>query len=268
MSLHRHLPLAIIVAASVLRLALARPEAQFPRLESSISAPEATTLPNMNCGSTYSPQWNGCVGVVQSPNGNIYRGEFVHGMREGFGFIEINAKGVSDPHNILSDEPAIYAGEFRRNALNGHGVWFTTAGSGFSGTFIDNIPKTQSLRKNCDGAPSSSWSNCVARIAYGNGNVYYGEFMHGQRDGVGMLEIHSIGVSDETSIRTPAAGVYVGGFAGDRLNGRGMIFMPSAGLFGTFKNNIFVGSKPGASLEYPLNSPETLVAQFLTGNHR
>jgi hypothetical protein len=90
---------------------------------------------NMSCGAASSAQWDSCAGLASFPNGNIYRGEFHHGLREGFGFLIINARGVSDHDNILSDEPAIYAGEFRGGRLNGHGVWFTKSGTGYSGTF-------------------------------------------------------------------------------------------------------------------------------------
>jgi hypothetical protein len=200
--------------------------------------PDAPGVPNMNCGEAYSPQWDNCVGLARFENGNIYRGEFHHGQREGFGFLIVNATGASDHNNIRSnDGPAIYAGEFRDHRLNGHGVWFTKSGAGYSGKFIDNIPQSDASQTNCSGVLSSSWSNCVARISYANGNVYYGEFMDGRREGMGMLEIHETGTSDETNIRTPAPGVYVGEFRGDRLNGRGVIFMPGAGFYGIFINN-------------------------------
>jgi hypothetical protein len=158
---------------------------------------------------------------------------------------EANGTGVSDHNNIRSnDGPAIYAGEFRGGLLNGHGVWFTNSGAGYSDTFIDNIAQSDVSHTNCSGAPSPSWSNCVARVSYENGNVYYGEYMFGRREGIGMLEIHETGISDETSIRTPAAGFYVGEFSGDQLNGQGMIFMPGAGFYGTFTNNILNAPRP------------------------
>ena len=53
-----------------------------------------------------------------------------------------------------------------------------------------------------------------------------------------MLDIRATGMPDEMSIRMPAQGVYVGEFSGDRLNGPGMIFMPKAGFYGTFVNNV------------------------------
>ena len=194
----------------------------------------------MSCGDAYSPRWDNCVGLERFENGNIYRGEFHHGLREGLGFLIVNATGESDHNNIRfnngpirsNDGSPIYAGEFRGGLLNGHGVWFTKSGAGYSGTFIDNIAQSDVSHTNCSGALSPSWSNCVARISYEDGNVYYGEYMHGRREGIGMLEIHETGTSDETSIRTPVAGFYVGEFSGDRLNGQGMIFMPAAGFYG------------------------------------
>ena len=240
----RHLPSVIVMVFSGLGLGHARPVPLVPGSESNTPRLEVPGAPNMSCGDSYSPQWNNCVGVVTYPNGNIYRGEFHYGMREGFGFIAINAKGVSDHNNILSAEPAVYAGEFRNSRLNGHGVWFTKSGAGYSGTFIDNIPQSDVAQRNCSGAAASSWSNCVTSISYGNGNIYFGEVMQGRREGIGLLDIHAAGTSDESSIRTPANGVYVGEFRGDRLNGRGMIFMPGAGFFGIFTNNTLTASSP------------------------
>jgi hypothetical protein len=221
--------------------------------ESSGPQPDVPGVPNMSCGDAYSPRWDNCVGLERFENGNIYRGEFHHGLREGLGFLIVNATGESDHNNIRfnngpirsNDGSPIYAGEFRGGLLNGHGVWFTKSGAGYSGTFIDNIAQSDVSQRNCSGALSPSWSNCVARTSYEDGNVYYGEFMNGRREGIGMLEIHETGTSDETSIRTPAAGYYVGEFSGDRLNGQGMIFMPGAGFYGTFTNNVLDAARPG-----------------------
>jgi hypothetical protein len=198
-------------------------------------------MPNMSCGQQYSSTWDSCIGAVRYGNGNIYRGEYHHGLRQGFGFILINARGVADGRNIVANEPSVYAGEFGGDKLNGHGVWFTSSGAGYSGTFIDNLPQSDVSMRNCTGE-RSSWSNCVATVRYGNGNLYRGEFMHGLRDGIGMLEIHETGIADFRDIRTPAPGVYVGEFHADRLNGHGMIFVPGAGFYGPFKDNQFVSA--------------------------
>jgi hypothetical protein len=227
-------------------IALAQPRTLPAASESNGPQPDVPGVPNMSCGDAYSPQWDNCVGLARFENGNIYRGEFHHGLREGLGFLIVNGTGASDHNNIRSnDGPAIYAGEFRGGRLNGHGVWFTKSGAGYSGTFIDNIAQSDVSHTNCSGALSPSWSNCVARISYEDGNVYYGEYMYGRKEGIGMLEIHETGTSHETSIRTPAVGFYVGEFSGDRLNGQGMIFMPGAGFYGTFTNNILNTPRPG-----------------------
>jgi hypothetical protein len=67
-------------------------------------------------------------------------------------------------------------------------------------------------------------------------------------------------INSATSIRVPwnkgklvgqrapfkgAAGFYVGQFSGDRLNGQGMIFMPGAGFYGTFVDNILNAPRRG-----------------------
>jgi TPR repeat protein len=194
--------------------------------------------PNMFCTQADFHQWDNCVGTHTYPNGNVYRGEFHNGMREGFGVIAINAKGVSDEKNIYSNEPSEYIGEFRGDRLNGHGVWFTASGAGSSGTFVNNIPQPDVTSRKCSG-PSSAWTNCVAMLSYPNGNVYRGEFVQGMRQGVGLIEINATGAPDADSIRTPVPGTYVGEFNGGRLNGRGVIMLPDAGFYGLFTDNVF-----------------------------
>lgn len=240
----RHLLIGVLFLDMGLGFALAQPVPLRGGSDSNAPPAGSPALPNMSCGQEYSPKWDNCVGLVKYPNGNVYRGEFHHGHREGFGDVMINATGVSDHNNILSKEPSIYAGEFHDGRLNGHGVWFTRKGAGYSGTFVDNIPQSDVSQKNCSGQPSS-WDNCVAVVKYGNGNLYLGEFRHGRRDGIGMLVIAATGSSDAESIRMPVTpAMYVGQFKGGRLNGKGMVFMPGAGFHGTFTNNVFNASPP------------------------
>jgi hypothetical protein len=240
----REIPIVLVLIAARTGSGIAQPVPASPGAESNVPPSATPGLPNMSCGQVYSPKWDNCVGLAKYPNGNIYRGEFHHGAREGFGVIVIEAKGVSDQHNILSNEPSMYAGEFRNDRLNGHGVWFTKSGAAYSGTFVDNIPQSDLSRRNCNRDQSSLWSDCVATVSYGNGNLYRGEFVRGRREGVGLLEIRAIGAPDETSIRTPLPSVYVGEFKGDRLNGRGMIYIPNAGCYGIFTNNTLTRSSP------------------------
>lgn len=196
--------------------------------------------PNMLCIGADVRQWDNCVGTFTYPNGNVYRGEFHDGMRQGFGVININARGVSDEHNILSSEQAEYIGEFRSDRLNGHGVWFTASGAIYAGTFVNNIPQSDLSQRNCSGPLPVAWTNCVAAHTYPNGNVYRGEFAQGKRQGVGLIEIHATGASDSNSIRTPVPGIYIGEFQGDRLNGHGVIMMPGSAFYGLFRDNILM----------------------------
>lgn len=233
---YRRALLGFFLLVSGLGLATAQP---VPAPPAALAEPG---IPNMLCRSPILAQWDNCVGTFTYPNGNVYRGEFHHGLRDGFGIIVINAKGVSDANNILSNEHSIYLGEFRRDKLNGHGIWFTDSGAGYSGSFVNNIPQADVTQKNCSGRPSPGWTNCVAVVRYGNGNVYRGEFLQGQREGIGMIQIEAIGAPDSHNIRTPEPGVYVGGFRGNQLNGRGVILMPGSGFFGAFAENLFASS--------------------------
>ncbi len=247
---------SIVLMAISSRLALAQEIPLPPGSTSSASRP--VDIPNMSCGSVYSPQWDNCVGVVTDPNGNVYQGEYHHGKREGFGVITINARGVSDDHSILANEPSIYAGEFLGDRLNGHGIWFTASGAGYSGTYVNNIPQSDVTQKNCTGRRSRDWTNCVAKILHPNGNIFRGEFVLGLREGIGLLEIHATGASDAHQVRTLSPGVYVGEFRRDHLNGRGVIATPSASYYGTFTENILTGVAPPATQRHRMQLPASI----------
>lgn len=82
-------------------------------------------------------------------------------------------------------------------------------------------------------------------MSYGNGNLYRGEFINGLRDGLGMLVIMATGTSDAQSIRMPMTpAIYVGAFKADHLNGKGAVVMGAGGFYGTFTDNIFMGTAP------------------------
>jgi hypothetical protein len=113
----REMPIALVLIAATTGFAIAQPVPVSPGGDSNAPRSALQGLPNMSCGQVYSPKWDNCVGLMKYPNGNIYRGEFHHGARDGFGVIVIEAKGVSDERNILSNEPSICAGEFRNDRL-------------------------------------------------------------------------------------------------------------------------------------------------------
>jgi len=236
MSPYRHTLLAALLIAVGSPVILAQALAPPPPVEP--KAPAIPPVPSMGCKGVFSPQWDSCVGVLTYPNGNIYTGEFHHGQREGLGMIVIRARGTSDENQILSSEPnTIYAGEFRGDRLNGRGIWITQ-GAAYAGTFVNNIGRPDVAWKACSGEPSG-WTHCIAKLSFPNGNSYTGEFMHGVREGLGLLQINERGASDANSIRAPKQAFYVGEFKNGRLNGRGMITIQDGeGYIGTFTDNV------------------------------
>lgn len=103
---------------------------------------------------------------------------------------------------------------------------------------IPNMTCTPFLPKQGQ-SPPSQWNDCVGTYAYQDGNVYSGEFRHGDRDGFGVLEIKFIGPSSEDVIGWDEPSIYVGSFRDGRLNGHGLVIVRSGGAYaGTFKDNI------------------------------
>lgn len=72
----------------------------------------------------------------------------------------------------------------------------------------------------CQGLPQT-WDNCVNAVRYPNGNVYQGEFHHGQREGLGVIQINAAGVSDHDHVLSNEPSIYAGEFHEGRLNGHG-----------------------------------------------
>jgi len=230
--------LLILIGAPVILAQTARP----PAVADS-KAPAAVPIPNMACsGTNAQQQWDDCVGTSSYTNGNIYRGEFQHGQREGLGMLVIRAKGMSDENQISASEPgSIYAGEFRADHLNGHGLWLTPHAA-YGGTWVNNIAQPDVAKKDCVGEPSV-WTQCIAKLPFTGGNVYTGEVVHGVREGLGFLLINEKGVSDASGVRAPQQAFYVGEFKNGKLNGHGMITLQDgSGYSGTFMENVLTSA--------------------------
>jgi hypothetical protein len=219
-------------------------------VSSADEAPEAADavahIPNMTCKPFPSSQkllppsqWNECVGTYTYGDGNIYRGEFRHGDRDGFGVLEIKFIGQSSATMIGWNEPAIYVGSFRGGRLNGYGLLIAKSGVAYVGTFRDNIAQSDLTQKECPGEVSTDWTNCIGTHRFSDGNVYRGEFAHGLPEGIGMLEVNAVGSPEATQVRLPLPGVYVGQFKDGKLSGQGAVVMSAAGYFGTFSDNTF-----------------------------
>lgn len=88
------------------------------------------------------------------------------------------------------------------------------------------------------GMPPSQWNNCVGTYTYQNGNVYHGEFHHGDRNGFGVLEIKFIGQSTYNAIGWNESAIYVGSFKDGFRNGYGLLIAESGVAYaGSFKDN-------------------------------
>jgi hypothetical protein len=212
-------------------------------------ASAVNSIPNMTCtplpreeGQTPPSQWTDCVGIYTYGDGNVYRGEFRHGNRDGLGVLEIKFIGQSSDTMIGWNEPAIYVGSFKDGRLNGYGLLIAKSGAAYAGTFKDNIAQSDLTQKQCSGEASADWTNCIGTYRFANGNVYRGEFAHGLPEGIGVLQVNAVGSPEDTQIRRPLPGVYVGQFKDGKFTRHGAVVMPGAGYSGTFSDNTF---KPG-----------------------
>jgi hypothetical protein len=195
-------------------------------------ASAANSIPNMTCtpvpreeGQTPPTEWTDCVGIYTYGDGNVYRGEFRHGNREGFGVLEIKFIGQSSDTMIGWDGPAIYVGSFKGGRLNGYGLLIAKSGAAYVGTFKDNIAQSDLTRKQCSGETSAVWTNCIGTYRFPNGNVYRGEFAHGVPEGIGVLQVNAVGSPEETQVRLPLPDVYAGQFKDGKFSGHGAVVM-------------------------------------------
>jgi hypothetical protein len=137
------------------------------------------------------------------------------------------------------DGPAIYVGGFKNGRLNGYGLLIAKTGAAYAGTFKDNIAQPDLTRKQCSGEASADWTNCIGTHRFPNGNVYRGEFAHGIPEGIGVLQVNAVGSPEDTQVRLPSPGVYVGQFKDGKFSGHGAVVMSGAGYSGMFSDNAF-----------------------------
>lgn len=94
-------------------------------------------LTQKQCPGEKSADWTNCVGIYRFPNGNVYRGEFLHGLPEGIGALEISAVGSPSDEQATLPSPGVYVGQFREGKFNGLGA-VIMSGDGYFGSFSDN----------------------------------------------------------------------------------------------------------------------------------
>jgi len=69
-------------------------------------------LTQKECPREVSTDWTNCIGTHRFPDGNVYRGEFAHGLPEGFGMLEVNAVGSPEATQARLPLPGVYVGAF------------------------------------------------------------------------------------------------------------------------------------------------------------
>ena len=95
------------------------------------------------------------------------------------------------------------------------------------------------MRTPCIGNNIQTFTNCIGVAVYPNGNIYAGEFMNGQRQGMGMLRVLAKGTPNNNNIASNIPSTYVGQFSGNKINGYGNWSTDDGQSFnGFYVNNI------------------------------
>src|SRR6185437_15968057 len=93
-------------------------------------------LTRKQCPGEASADWTDCIGTYRFPNGNVYRGEFAHGLPEGIGVLQVRAAGSPDDSQVSLPSPGVYVGEFKDGQFSGHGAVILSGA-----TYADRLPR-------------------------------------------------------------------------------------------------------------------------------
>ena len=97
-------------------------------------------LNQKQCQGDESAAWTNCIGTYSFQNGNVYRGEFAHGVPEGIGMLQVRAVGTPEATQVRLPLTGVYVGQFEDGKLSGQGA-VVMSGDGYFGTFSDNTFK-------------------------------------------------------------------------------------------------------------------------------
>lgn len=120
----------------------------------SLPASAQSSLPL--CPTDTSVVWTNCFGVLKSPDGENYVGEWKDGKKNGHG-------------TTLSSSGAMYIGEYKDDQRNGQGTYIWASGAKYVGEYNDG-------KRNGQG--SYTWPD---------GEKYVGEWKDGKRNGPGIM---------------------------------------------------------------------------------
>ena len=159
--------------------------------------------------------------VLKYDNGDIYKGEFIDGKRNGFGIC------------IYSNREK-YEGLWKNDLMNGVGKYIFKDGSVYMGDFKNGT---------MDG---------VGTYTYANKDMYKGYFLNGKRNGKGSLyyrdgsKYYGMWKNDSQSgngkFISIDGDIYEGSFGENKFNGKGTYKHSNGSVYrGDFKNNVYHG---------------------------
>ena len=183
--------------------------------------------------------------ALSYPNGEIYEGQFLNGMRHGLGTcIYVNgdmyegewSEGLCHGEGLISNEKGklVCQGEFLEGRLNGNAVFKHEDGSQYTGEWKESRRHGRGKYVDKDGNKyEGEWKDNV-RQGHGihvgiNGSYFDGEWARDVRNGFGYLKL-----ANGTE--------YEGTWKSNRMEGRGVIKYPDGGRY---EGNVRLGKKDG-----------------------
>ena len=181
---------------------------------------------------------------IELPNGDVYEGEVVNGVRSGYGTY-ITAAG----HR--------YTGYFENNRMHGEGAFYWPDERVFEGTFVNGLRNGQGTLTWPDGRVyEGSFVNDRrdgrGRLTWPNGNVFTGEFRNNAITGRGTLVWDNQDVYEGAFVDGERTGWgeqtwhngnrYIGEFEANRRHGRGAYYWRDGTVYrGQFADNRMQG---------------------------
>lgn len=177
-------------------------------------------------------------GKQQMVNGNVYKGDFINGLRQGEG--------------ILTTKKFIYNGEWKNNVFHGNGKISYTSGESYEGSFekgfkngvgcfiqtpaywyrgnwSNNSRHGRGIEKSKDGLYNGDMQydkkHGQGSIIYNDGSTYEGNWSNNARQGVGLLKtLHFY---------------YNGNWLNDKFHGSGKLVCEKTGMYtGRWKHGL------------------------------
>ena len=178
-------------------------------------------------------------GIVCSLKGEIYTGNFMYGLPNGFG-------------KLLLESKAEYVGEFEDGLKFGYGIYKSENGEKYEGEFRNNLKEGVGILKlsflTFYGEFKNDTCEGLCRIVYDNNSVYEGEIHNCILEGYGVLKKNNGDEYEGEFRNSKMEGIgryrfnygdeYLGRFRDNKFNGKGMINYNDGSVFiGYFKDN-------------------------------